>query len=86
MIPELKHHQIGTVINLRAKASDDLVFKMKTLILSIFRLIHGQLIDKIYYKLCSKSSLPSKIINVFYYIAIMVQTVQGERRHVSNYF
>lgn len=48
MIPELKHHQIGTIINLRAKASDDLVFKMKTLILFIFRLIHGQLIDKIY--------------------------------------
>ena len=48
MIPELKHHQIGTIINLRAKASDDLVFKMKTLILSIFRLIPGQLIDKIY--------------------------------------
>ena len=32
-------------------------------------------------------SLPSKIINVFYYIAIMVQTVQEpKRRHVSNYF
>lgn len=35
MIPELKHHQIGTIINLRAKASDDLVFKNEN-----FNLVH----------------------------------------------
>jgi protein tyrosine/serine phosphatase len=35
MIPELKHHQIGTIINLRAKDSDSLVFKNEN-----FNLVH----------------------------------------------
>ncbi|MDU5863608.1 MAG: protein tyrosine phosphatase, partial [Acinetobacter sp.] len=35
MIPELKHHQIGTIINLRAKDSDELVFKNEN-----FNLVH----------------------------------------------
>lgn len=48
MIPELKHHQIGTIINLRAKDSDELVFKMKILILFTFLSTHGLLTDKIY--------------------------------------
>lgn len=47
MISELKDHQIGTIINLRAKDADSLVFKMKILILYIFLSTLGQLTDKI---------------------------------------
>ncbi|MEN8275400.1 dual specificity protein phosphatase family protein [Acinetobacter seifertii] len=35
MIPELKRHEIGTIINLRAKDSDELVFKNEN-----FNLVH----------------------------------------------